>query len=59
MELTQNAATPSGRLRVSLPLIGMLLMPVIADFMRAHPAIVLDLDFTDRLVDVIEGGLTL
>ncbi|WP_206732800.1 LysR substrate-binding domain-containing protein [Bradyrhizobium zhanjiangense] len=24
--------------------------------MRAHPAIVLDLDFTDRLVDVIEEG---
>lgn len=56
MELTQTAAAPSGRLRVSLPLVGMLLMPVIADFMKVHPAIVLDLDFTDRLVDVIEEG---
>ncbi|MBO1907771.1 LysR family transcriptional regulator [Microvirga sp. 3-52] len=56
IELTQTAAAPSGRLRVSLPLVGMLLMPVIADFMEAYPAIQLDLDFTDRLVDVIEEG---
>jgi DNA-binding transcriptional LysR family regulator len=34
----------------------MLLMPVVADFMEAHPAILLDLDFNDRLVDVIEEG---
>lgn len=56
MEMTQIAAAPSGRLRVSLPLVGMLLMPVIADFMAAFPAILLDLDFSDRLVDVIEEG---
>ena len=56
MELTQTSLAPSGRLRVSLPLVGMLLMPVVADFMEAHPAILLDLDFTDRLVDVIEEG---
>jgi DNA-binding transcriptional LysR family regulator len=56
MEMTQIAAAPSGRLRVSLPLVGMLLMPVIADFMQAFPAILLDLDFSDRLVDVIEEG---
>ncbi|HEY4199184.1 MAG TPA: LysR family transcriptional regulator [Devosiaceae bacterium] len=56
MELTRTAAAPNGRLRVSLPMVGMLLMPVIADFMSAYPAITLDLDFTDRLVDVIEEG---
>jgi DNA-binding transcriptional LysR family regulator len=55
-ELTQTTTTPRGRLRVSMPLVGMLLMPVVADFMAAHPAIVLDLDFSDRLVDVIEEG---
>ncbi|NLS02789.1 LysR family transcriptional regulator [Rhizobium sp. P32RR-XVIII] len=56
MELTQTVAAPNGRLRVSLPMVGMLLMPVIADFMSAYPAVTLDLDFTDRLVDVIEEG---
>lgn len=55
-ELAQARQVPKGRLRVSLPLVGMLLMPVIADFMRAYPDIRLDLDFTDRLVDVIEEG---
>ncbi|MDB5534127.1 MAG: LysR family transcriptional regulator [Hyphomicrobiales bacterium] len=56
MELLQTAAAPSGRLRVSLPLVGMLLTPVVAEFMKAYPAILLDLDFNDRLVDVIEEG---
>jgi hypothetical protein len=35
---------PIGRLHVSVPLVGMLLMPVIADFMEADPAILLDPD---------------
>jgi DNA-binding transcriptional LysR family regulator len=56
LELTQTTIAPSGRLRVSLPLVSMLLMPVIADFMAAYPAIQLDLDFSDRMVDVIEEG---
>ncbi|WP_207796594.1 LysR family transcriptional regulator [Sphingomonas oleivorans] len=55
-ELAQASQVPKGRLRISLPLVGMLLMPVLADFMRAYPDIRLDLDFTDRLVDVIEEG---
>lgn len=50
LELSQTAVTPKGRLRVSMPLVGMLLMPVVADFMAAHPAIQLDLDFSNRLV---------
>lgn len=55
-ELSRLHATPRGLLRVSLPLAGMLLMPTISAFMRAHPDITMDLDFTDRLVDVIEEG---
>jgi DNA-binding transcriptional LysR family regulator len=47
---------PRGRLRVSLPLVAMLLTPVLADFMIAYPEVQLDLDFSDRLVDVIEEG---
>lgn len=55
-ELTQTLAAPRGRLRVSLPLAGMLFMPVITRFMRLFPEVSIDLDFTDRLVDVIEEG---
>lgn len=55
-ELSQSAGAPRGKLRVSLPLISSLVLPVLADFMRDHPAIELDLDFSDRLVDVIEEG---
>ncbi len=55
-ELSQTLAAPRGRLRVSLPLAGMLFMPVITKFMHAYPDVSIDLDFTDRLVDVIEEG---
>lgn len=55
-ELSKSHTAPRGLLRVSLPLTGMLLMPALSAFMRAYPDIRLDLDFTDRLVDVIEEG---
>jgi DNA-binding transcriptional LysR family regulator len=55
-ELSQASATPRGRLRVSLPLVSSLVLPVLGDFMAAYPEIELDLDFTDRMVDVIEEG---
>ncbi|KQY48708.1 LysR family transcriptional regulator [Rhizobium sp. Root491] len=56
LELSQIRQAPRGRLRVSLPLIGMLMMPAVMAFMRTYPEIELDLDFTDRLVDVIDEG---
>lgn len=55
-KLSRSQAIPRGQLRVSLPLAGMLLMPTISAFMEAYSEINLDLDFTDRLVDVIEEG---
>lgn len=55
-ELSQSRSTPRGKLRISLPLVGMLMMPTLTRFVRAHPQIELDLDFSDRLVDVIEEG---
>jgi DNA-binding transcriptional LysR family regulator len=55
-QLSRSQSKPAGLLRVSFPLTGMLLMPAIAAFMDAYPEINLDLDFTDRLVDVIEEG---
>jgi DNA-binding transcriptional LysR family regulator len=56
LELSQTREAPRGALRVALPLAGMLMMPTLAAFMRAYPEIMLDLDFSDRVVDVIEEG---
>ncbi len=56
LELSQASSAPRGRLRVSLPLVSSLMLPVLGEFMRAYPQIELDLDFTDRMVDVIEEG---
>lgn len=55
-ELSQASSAPRGRLRVSLPMVSSLVLPVLGEFMRAFPEIELDLDFTDRRVDVIEEG---
>jgi DNA-binding transcriptional LysR family regulator len=56
LELSQTREAPRGTLRVSLPLVGTLMMPTLVAFMRAYPEITLDLDFSDRVVDVIEEG---
>ncbi|KAA1011232.1 LysR family transcriptional regulator [Paraburkholderia panacisoli] len=55
-ELALANAEPRGRLRVSMPMVSTLMMPVIGAFMRAYPDITLDIDFSDRMVDVIEEG---
>lgn len=55
-EIAQTQGAPRGKLRVSLPLVGMLMMPTLCAFMRHYPEVELDLDFTDRLVDVIDEG---
>jgi DNA-binding transcriptional LysR family regulator len=56
LELSQTREAPRGTLRVGLPLVGTLMMPTLVAFMRAYPEITLDLDFSDRVVDVIEEG---
>ncbi|AUH53054.1 LysR family transcriptional regulator [Chromobacterium sp. ATCC 53434] len=55
-ELQQGLAAPSGRLKVGLPHESGLLTPPLADFMRRYPQVALDLDYSDRLVDVIGEG---
>src|SRR5690349_16069815 len=55
-ELAQSYGAPRGRLRISLPIINVLMMPALNAFMRAYPEVQLDLDFSDQLVDVIDGG---
>jgi DNA-binding transcriptional LysR family regulator len=56
LELSRTQDAPRGTLRVGLPLAGILMMPTLVAFMRAYPEITLDLDFSDRVVDVIEEG---
>jgi DNA-binding transcriptional LysR family regulator len=56
LELSQTHEAPRGTLRVGLPLAGMLMIPTLVAFMRAYPEIMLDLDFSDRVIDVIEEG---
>jgi DNA-binding transcriptional LysR family regulator len=55
-EIARARSEPSGKLRVSVPRIGMLMIPPLTAFAMAHPAIELDLDFSDRLVEVIGEG---
>lgn len=56
MELVETLGAAKGKLRVSLPLVSSLVMPAVSAFMRRYPEIELDLNFTDRMVDVIEEG---
>jgi DNA-binding transcriptional LysR family regulator len=55
-ELTVAAGKPQGKLRVGLPQLGMKLMPHLIAFQKAFPEIQLELEFSDRLVNVIEEG---
>ncbi|WP_334033466.1 LysR family transcriptional regulator [Burkholderia gladioli] len=56
LELSETRQAPQGKLRVSLPLVSGLVMPALTAFMHRYPAIELDVDFSDRMVDVIEDG---
>jgi DNA-binding transcriptional LysR family regulator len=55
-ELSELSGTSSGRLRISGPQLTGLLMPTLTGFMRRYPDIALDIDLSDRMVDVIEEG---
>ncbi|MCY0386704.1 LysR substrate-binding domain-containing protein [Robbsia sp. Bb-Pol-6] len=55
-DLSAMTAHPRGRLRVGLSLSAGLALPVLSAFMAHYPEIELDLDFTDRLVDLIDEG---
>ncbi|WOS61671.1 LysR family transcriptional regulator [Sinorhizobium fredii] len=53
----QPGAEPRGRLRVSLPSAfgHRLIVPMLPDFIGRYPAIELELDFTDAIVDLVNG----
>lgn len=56
-ELHSRATEPRGSLRVALPLASPMMLGILSDFTRAYPQLRLELDFDDRLVDVVEEGL--
>lgn len=55
-ELAMASAVPRGKLRVSFPNLASIFMPVVDGFTRKFPDIHLEIDLTDRLVDVIDEG---
>ncbi|WP_282498786.1 LysR family transcriptional regulator [Pantoea stewartii] len=56
-ELANSAAEPTGKLRVSLPVAGYrLLLPALSAFNLRYPQVEMDLDFSDRLVNIIDEG---
>lgn len=60
-EITSRSGQATGQLKVSAPVsFGLLhLAPLWADFMAAHPQVVLDLTLSDRMVDLVEEGFDL
>ncbi|RON47701.1 LysR family transcriptional regulator [Pseudomonas frederiksbergensis] len=55
-ELSQNVSLPQGPLRISLPMIAKPFVCIFGEFQSRYPNIQLDLEFTDRLTDVITEG---
>lgn len=56
--VARAAETPRGSLRISAPIVSYhLLLPVLPEFMAQYPDIEVDIDFNDRIVDLIEEGI--
>lgn len=56
--LSHAREVPRGRLRVCAPIVGHhFLMPVIPDFLARYPEVELDINFSDRSVDLIDEGV--
>jgi LysR family transcriptional regulator for bpeEF and oprC len=58
LAMLQAQSAPSGRLRVSMPVVfGRLrVIPAIAAFMQRYPQVAVEASVTDRVVDVVEEG---
>jgi DNA-binding transcriptional LysR family regulator len=60
-DLTEDRQTPRGHIRITLPFSFGIhqLMPMFCDFMTANPEVVIELEFSDRRANLIEGGFDL
>ncbi|MFB9948088.1 LysR family transcriptional regulator [Rhizobium puerariae] len=53
--LAHAVSVPRGRLRISVPIVTYhLLVPILPEFMERYPEVELDVDFNDRIVDLID-----
>jgi DNA-binding transcriptional LysR family regulator len=59
--VTGSEAALEGRLRLAAPLSFGLghLTPAIEEFVRAHPGVLIDIDFSDRQIDLVAQGMDL
>lgn len=59
--VAEERQTPRGNIRISLPLSYGLkrLAPLLLDFARRYPEVVLDMDYSDRRINLIEEGIDL
>lgn len=59
--VTDAAPQPSGTLRLSVPSSfgRRYIMPIVADYLRDHPQVRVDIRFNDHLIDFIEQGVEL
>ncbi|CDY79305.1 Transcriptional regulator, LysR family [Caballeronia glathei] len=56
-DILHTADAPRGRLRISMPAMGYrLLLPLLPEFRQLYPDIQLDIDFSDRIVDLTQEG---
>ena len=57
--LTCTRSIPHGRLRVQMPVVfgGCVIVPALAGFTERHPGLTLDVELSDRIVDLAEEGL--
>ncbi len=56
LELMESHRAPQGQLKISLPFVDVIVLPLINGFMQRYPEIQLDIDMTDHMVDIIEEG---
>ncbi len=56
LELMESHRAPQGSLKISLPFVDVIALPLIGGFMQHYPEIQLDIDMTDRMVDIIDEG---
>lgn len=56
--LSHASGAPRGTLRISVPIVTYhLLLPLLPEFLARHPEVELDIDFNDRIVDLINEGV--
>jgi DNA-binding transcriptional LysR family regulator len=60
-DVAEERLTPRGNIRISLPLSFGLkrLAPLLLDFSQRHPEVSLDMDYSDRRINLIEEGIDL